>query len=131
MSVGRFGVALLLVLATSGCSAPAPSEGVAVGKSFNAAVSDSDWARACRYLAPETKAELEKSAGKGCSAALAEESPPEPGPLDGWSAFGTMAQLRFEEDTMFVARFKAGWKIMALECAPVPGHPYDCGLQGG
>jgi hypothetical protein len=129
--LGRIGAGLVLVLVTSGCGVPGTSGGVAVGKRFTAAVSASEWDRACSLLAPETTAELEKSAGKGCPAALAEESPPEPGPLVGWSAFGTMTQLRFEEDTMFVARFRSGWRVVALECAPVPGHPYDCGIEGG
>ena len=32
---------------------------------------------------------------------------------------------------MFLARFESDWKVMALECSPVSGHPYDCRLQGG
>jgi hypothetical protein len=94
-------------------------------------VSASDWTRACSLLAPQAKAELEKPAGKGCPAALADQRPPEPRPLDSSSAFGTMTQLRFADDTMFVARFESGWKVMALQCAPVPGHPCDCALKGG
>jgi hypothetical protein len=42
-----------------------------------------------------------------------------------------MTQVRFAQDTIFLARFQSGWKVMAAGCSPVPGHPYDCRLQGG
>ena len=123
--------ALLAVSVLSSCGSTAPSAGEGVGERFTSAVSASAWGRACAYLAPDTRANLEKSAGKACPAALEEESPPDAGPLDAASSFGTMTQLRYREDTIFLARFKSGWKVMALECSPVPGHPYDCRIQGG
>jgi hypothetical protein len=51
--------------------------------------------------------------------------------VDAFSTFGTMAQVRFSGDVMFVSEFGNGWKVMAAGCSPVPGHPYDCTLQGG
>jgi hypothetical protein len=56
---------------------------------------------------------------------------PAAGAVENTDAFGTMAQVRFAQDTMFLAEFKDGWKVMAAGCAPEPGHPYDCQLQGG
>jgi hypothetical protein len=66
-----------------------------------------------------------------CAAAILSEKLPDPGSVERSSVFGTMAQVTFRSDTMFVARFKSGWKVMAAGCKPVPGHPYDCKLQGG
>jgi hypothetical protein len=121
---------VLLLVASAGC-AVSTSPAASVAKSFYAAVADSDWTTACGYLAPETKAALEQSAGTACASALAEEDLADPGPVGKAETFGTMTQVRFAEDTVFLARFRSGWKVMALECAPVTGHPYDCRLEGG
>ena len=64
-------------------------------------------------------------------AQILEEEPPEPGPVERSSSFGTMAEIAYAADTMFLTEFPGGWKVMAAGCAPVPGHPYDCRLQGG
>jgi hypothetical protein len=102
-----------------------------VGDRFYRAVGRSDWNGACALLAPETKGELEQSAGKPCPAALADEALPDPGPARRSVEYGTMTQVRYQEDTVFLARFQSGWKVMAAGCSPVLGHPYDCRLQGG
>jgi hypothetical protein len=41
-----------------------------------------------------------------------------------------MAQVRFRQDTVFMAQFRDGWKVMAADCAPRPDKPYDCQIQG-
>jgi hypothetical protein len=122
--------ALVTVVVLSGCGDEVPSSGVRTAERFNAAVGASAWAQACSYLAPQTRAELQQSAGSACATALEEESPPDPGPLSAVASFGTMTQVQYREDTLFLARFKSGWKVMALECSSVPGHPYDCRIQG-
>jgi hypothetical protein len=43
---------------------------------------------------------------------------------------GTMAQVRFREDTVFMSEFRHGWKVMAADCKPRTGRPYDCQIQG-
>jgi len=127
--VARRWPASVLLLALSGCSSlQAPARDVA--DRFSAAVAASDWAAGCGLLAPQTKAELEKSAGTACPTALADEDLPDAGPLEELAGFGTMAQVRFAGDTVFVAQFPGGWKVMAAGCAPVSGHPYDCRLKG-
>jgi hypothetical protein len=123
------GAALATALVT-GCS-PSPAPSAAIGNRFYGAIGASDWAVACMLLAPDTKAELEQSAGKACAAALAEESLPDPGPAGRSVQYGTMTQVRYRQDTVFLARFPSGWKVMAAGCSPVAGHPYDCRLQGG
>jgi hypothetical protein len=113
-----------------GCAAP-PAPAAAVGDRFYRAVGGSDWNAACALLAPETRADLEQSAGSPCPAALRDEELPDPGPVVRSVEFGTMTQVRYRQDTVFLARFQSGWKVMAVACSPGPGHPYDCRLQGG
>jgi hypothetical protein len=127
----RAAVGFAVAAGLSACGSPGTPVGARIGAGFYAAVKAADWKAACGFLAPETQAELEKSAGRSCPAALAEEDLPDPGPQNGVSAFGTMTQVRFADDTLFLARFQSGWRVLAAGCAPVPGHPYDCRLQGG
>lgn len=123
-------VAAVAATALSGCGA-SPAPAAAVADRFYEAVDASDWSVACAYLAPETTDELEQSAGKPCPAALANEAPSDPGAMGRSVEYGTMTQVRYQNDTVFLARFQTGWKVMAAECSPVAGHPYTCRLQGG
>jgi hypothetical protein len=128
-------VLVLLGPLIAGCgseSATAPRE---AATSFARALSAQDGAAACRLLAPETKSQLEQAAGKQCPAAILEEDLPEADAVKDSSTFGTMAQVIFAGDVMFMAEFPSGWKVMAAGCSPAPGQqpgkPYDCQLQGG
>jgi hypothetical protein len=113
-----------------GCAASSvPPEDAA--EHFQRALTDADWSTACTLLAPRTRAELEKSAGKPCTAALEDEDLSDAGAVRDSRGFGTMAQVRFDRDTVFLADFASGWKVVAAGCAPVPAKPYDCALQGG
>jgi hypothetical protein len=122
-------VPLPAALLLTGCtSLQQPARTAATG--FYAAVSASQWGRACSYLAPQTRSELEQSAGSACPKALAEEKLSDPGPVRKLSGAGTMAQVRFRQDTVFMAEFRHGWRVMAADCKPRPGKPYDCQIQG-
>jgi hypothetical protein len=94
-------------------------------------VSNDPHSQACSLLAPATRAQLEQAAGTPCPAALAEEDLAVADGYEGIARFGTMAQVKFLGDTVFVTKFAQGWKVLAAGCAPVPGAPYDCRLQGG
>jgi hypothetical protein len=124
------GAAVATLVLTTGCGSEQPAA-TSVATKFAQALDDSDSTAACGYLAPETKSDLESSAGKPCPDALTEEDLPSAGPVTDARTFGTMAQVRFAADTLFLARFKSGWKVMAAGCSPQPGQPYDCELQGG
>ncbi|MCW2762892.1 MAG: hypothetical protein JWR85_3093 [Marmoricola sp.] len=120
----------IATLAT-GCGAGDERGPRAVASRFADALSSDDAAAACGLLAPETKSELEQSAGKKCAAAILAEDLPDAGTVAQLAAFGTMAQVSFVDDVMFLTEFRSGWKVMAAGCSPVPGRPYDCQLQGG
>lgn len=98
---------------------------------FERAVTAEDWAQACAHLAPATRDDLVSSAGKPCDEALAEETLPRPGRISATSVFGTTAQVRYDSETLFLARFDGSWRVVAAGCTPNRPRPYDCLLQGG
>jgi hypothetical protein len=119
-----------VVFSMTGCSTAAGAPET-VADDFYTALAASDWSGACALLAPQTRSELEQSAGTPCAEALAGEDLPDPGALGSSSRYGTMAQTRFSADTVFLGRFGDRWKVVAAGCAPVPGRPYDCRVEGG
>jgi hypothetical protein len=127
VSLAAAAATLSVTTACGASSSPART----VAREFVDALDASDTATACGFLAPKTRSELEKSTGKPCVVALGEEDLPTPGAVETTQEFGTMAQVRFTEDTLFLAEFRGGWKVMAAGCAPEDGQPYDCRIQGG
>jgi hypothetical protein len=86
-------------------------------------------AEACSLLAPAAVEELEDSSGQPCDEAILEEDLGAAGEPRGVQVFDTMAQVRFESDTVFLSRFDGKWLVVAAACVPQPGRPYDCGVQ--
>ena len=115
--------ALALVLA--GCAAP-PDQGAA--EQAGVAFAGQTGAAACDLLAPATRQGLEKDQGP-CAESLAKAHPGgaagavRRAEVDGHSAF-----VEFEHDTLFLALFDDGWKVVAAGCQPAtnPGEPYEC-----
>ena len=95
------------------------------------AVEAKDGTAACAVLAPDTVADLEQSAGKPCPEAVLDEDLPAPGSVTGTDVYGQWAQVRLSDDTMFLAVFPGGWRVVAAGCKPRKSRPYDCTLQGG
>ena len=128
-------LALLAVLVLSGCGGGLRSVDAAtdVATRFAAALSASEGERACGLLTPTTSAELEQSSGKPCASALLEEVDP-PTPTAQARVYGTAAIVTTAQGPVFLTRSSAGWRVVALGCAPVPSEPsgpYDCTVQGG
>ena len=124
---------IICVLALAGCS-PVGARGEAadsVAVKLMTAVDSKDGASACATLAPDTLAELEQSAGKPCAEAILDEDLPKPGPVTGTDVYGQWAQVRLSDDTLFLAVFPGGWRVVAAGCTPRGERPYDCTLQGG
>jgi hypothetical protein len=132
LRAGGSGIALLaLGLPLSACGDSGDAAAADVAEHFYEAVSGKDGAAACDLLTPSAREELEESSGKSCDAAVIEETRA-PGEADGAvEVFGTMAQVSFENDVVFLARLPDGWRVQAAGCSPSADGPYSCTVQGG
>jgi hypothetical protein len=87
-------------------------------------------------LARSTLSELEQSSGEPCEDAILDEAT-RPGVLKtnadaDIDVYGTMAQARYPKDTLFLTRFRSGWRVMAAGCeARTSVDGYDCTVKGG
>jgi hypothetical protein len=125
-------VVIALVTITLGLSACASSEqddAAAAADEFVAAVRDGDPDKACALLAPATVEELEQSTGGACADAVLEEAAVA-GERVGESTFGTMSQVRYADDVLFLSRFDGGWRVVAAGCRLRQDGPYSCGIEG-
>jgi hypothetical protein len=125
-------MAALAVGVLTSCGGTQDQAAAQAADTYAQALAQEDTAKACSVLAPSTRSELEKSTGKSCSDAVLDEAVSDVGSRLSVHASGTMAQVRFAQDTVFLTRFKSGWRVLAAACTPPdsPG-PYDCQLQGG
>jgi hypothetical protein len=123
----------LAVAALAGCAA-AGGRGSAAGDVATrllTAVQAKDGGAACALLAPDTASEVEQSGGKPCAEAILDEDLPGPGAVTGTAVYGQWAQVRVGADTVFLAVFPGGWRVVAAGCKPRGDRPYDCEVQGG
>jgi len=138
--------AVVALLSLSACAGGEANRAAGVAAEFHAAVSSDEGAGACALLAPETRSELEQSAQQACDRAVLAESIPDVGAVADSRQFGGKAQIRFAgtrgggsggagrapiADTVFLAEFPDGWKVVAAACAPRERLPYDCQVEGG
>jgi hypothetical protein len=122
---------LLAATALTGCGS-GPADGPrAAARAFGRAWTTQDGSTVCRLLAPETRAEVAQSAKQPCPQAVLDEDVPGAGELERTRVWGQQAQVRTTRDTLFLAEFTAGWRVVAAGCRRHPGKPYDCQLQGG
>jgi hypothetical protein len=122
-----------LLLTVTGCASAGDRGDAAadVATRLLTAVAAGDGASACATLAPETLAELEQSADKSCAEAIGDEDLPEPGSVAGADVYGQWAQVRLTGDTVFLAAFPGGWRVVAAGCTPQDGgRPYKCVVEG-
>jgi hypothetical protein len=122
-------IAIAAVVLMAGCSAGVPQqEAAAVAQRFASAAPE----EACRMLAPETLAHLERRSGVGCGRALAELGSTTGGSVLQVEVAGQSAQVRLESQVLFLARFPQGWLVTAAGCKksdPDPAVPYECGVE--
>ncbi|RLK23872.1 hypothetical protein DER29_1757 [Micromonospora sp. M71_S20] len=125
--------AALTVMTVAGCGAVTDraDAAAAVTTRMLDAVAGRDGTAACAVLAPDTVAELEQSADKPCAEAILAEDLPEPGAVVATDVYGQRAQVRLDGDTVFLAVFPGGWRVVAAGCTARGDKPYDCVLQGG
>jgi hypothetical protein len=125
------GVAALLVL--GGCGSQRQASALSATRQFYTALARGDGAAACARLAPDTRHELEQSAhGQDCAQAIVGERLPDPGPVRSVAVYGDQALMRLSGDSVFLAAFSAGWRVVAAGCrSRGEDRPYDCLLAGG
>ncbi|KAF4407628.1 MULTISPECIES: hypothetical protein [Streptomyces] len=127
------GCAAAAVLTITGCGSlderrTAASE---AALAFEEALRTGDGAAACEALAPGTRDELVKSSGALCPRAVLEEELSPAGTVRRVDVHGRQARVRLAGDTLFLAGFDDGWKVVAAGCEPRPEQPYDCTVKGG
>ncbi|MFI5890001.1 hypothetical protein ACIA5D_07750 [Actinoplanes sp. NPDC051513] len=122
-----FLVPLLLV---AGCGAVGGREQAASATALRLldAVAAGDGAGACAVLAPDTASEVSES---DCPSAILGENLPAPGTVVEADVYGQWAQVRLTGDTVFLAVFPGGWRVVAAGCAAQGDRPYDCAVSGG
>jgi hypothetical protein len=121
---------LFLVLLIAGCGESEDTAVEAVADKLLEATSAGDGEAACEVLSPHTRDELEQSSGKSCERAILEESIGRGRTVREAQVFETMAQVRFDDETVFLSRFDSGWLVVATACTPRPEGPYDCSVSG-
>ena len=119
----------LTVVCLSGCGSTEQDRARAAADDFVTAVHDGDGDAACAVLAPATFEELEQSSGSTCAGAVIEDAV-DAGPQAGSNTFGSMSQVRYANDVVFLAEFDDGWRVVAAACTPRIDGPYDCAIQG-
>jgi hypothetical protein len=126
-------VASALLVTVAGCASVGDRETAASAAAVRllTAVQSKDGQTACAVLAPDTTAEIVQSAGHACPQAILDEDLPTPGVVASAVVYGQWAQVRMSTDTVFLAVFPGGWRVVAAGCTPRGERPYDCVVQGG
>ena len=129
--VGTGAALALLTGVVTGCGQVHDDAVRRTATAFYAAHAAGEGTAACDALAPRTRSELEKSAGKPCPTAVLEEDVPAVSDPTDVRVFGTQAEVTWDGETTFLARFRGGWKVMAAACMKQESRPYDCRVSGG
>jgi hypothetical protein len=121
---------LVLGLVLAGCGDTEDSAVETVAGDLLEATSRGDGQAACEMLSPHTRDELEQSSGKPCERAILEESIGRGGAVRDAQVFETMAEVKYDDEIVFLSRFDSGWLVVATACTPRPDGPYDCSVSG-
>ncbi len=119
------GIVALLLLA--GCSSD-----VAARDASAAAVAfvRAEPAGACELLAPDTRERVAEKAD--CAQALAKLGLPSASVVRQVEVAGESAQVRLDDQVVFLAHFPDGWRVTAAGCVrddPDPSVPYTCEVE--
>ena len=83
----------------------------------------------CDLLAPSTLASLVQEESSSCEEAIA-DVPIGSGDVTSVEVWGEEAQAELADDTLFLTRTSAGWRVMAAACTSQgPNEPYECQLE--
>ncbi|MDO9496398.1 MAG: hypothetical protein Q7J48_11905 [Nocardioides sp.] len=122
---------LAAVLLVSACGSPAGDDAERKASSLRGAIARDDGAAACAVLSARTLSELEQSSDKPCAQAILEETLPTGGAVSQVRVFGSMAQVRYDDETVFLSRYGGGWRVSAAGCTESASGIYDCVIKGG
>jgi len=114
----------------SGCSSGNEDAATHTAERLHATLQEEDGAAACDLLSDEVQERLAES-GDSCETAVMEAGIPDTGRVVEVKVYGTAAQVRYDDDVVFLGDFPDGWKVTAAGCSPKAGAPYDCQVQGG
>ncbi|MCF2533425.1 hypothetical protein [Yinghuangia soli] len=130
----RTAVLTAALLAVAGCASLSERQGdaAAAAVGFRRALHDGDTAAACEGLAPATREEVAQAGKAECAQALGEqELPAAGGSASRTNVQGNQARVVFADDTVFLARFPGGWRVVAAGCQEQPHErPYRCDIKG-
>lgn len=124
-------VVLVVLVSLSGCSSGNDKAARRAAENLHASLRAGDGAAACDVLSDEVQKEIAQSQGTSCESAVMEPDIPDSGRILDVKVYGTAAQVRYDEDVVFLGEFEDGWKVTAAGCSRQAGAPYDCELQGG
>ncbi|MCW2839359.1 MAG: hypothetical protein JWR55_842 [Aeromicrobium sp.] len=123
-------VSLVLAALAAGCSSSRDAAVEEVTTDFRSAVSSEDAEAACRLLAEPVRYELELSSGSTCEVELLDVRLPAAGDIQEVAVSGTAAQVRYQDDVIFLGEFGDGWRVTAAGCLSRADGPYDCQVGG-
>jgi acetyl-CoA acetyltransferase len=120
---------LAALMLASGCSSTHESEVEQVTEQLHAALRVEDGAAACTLLSEDAQEELQES-GDSCEVAVLEAGLSPDGRVEKVSVYDTSAQVRYDDDVVFLSDFPEGWKVIAAGCTRQADAPYDCSVDG-
>jgi hypothetical protein len=119
-----------VLLLLTGCASTHEADVEQVAERLHAALRAEDGAAACELLSKDAQEELQES-GDSCEVAVLEAGLSPDGRVEKVSAYGTSAQVRYDDDVVFLADFPEGWRVIGAGCEKQADAPYDCKVQGG
>jgi|SRR5215218_315713 len=100
-----------------------------VERAANGFATAPDPAARCDLLSPNTLAALVEEESSACEEAIG-SLPIGSGDVLSVEVWGEEAQAKLADDTLFLTRTSAGWRVMAAACTSQGANePYDCQLE--
>lgn len=124
--------AAMLAASLTGCGVADEDGPRRVTTDFHQALRDGNGRAACAVLAEATRKKLEQEEHKPCGAAVLDEHLAHPDGDAEVAVFGSMAEVSVGRETVFLSRYRDGWRVVAAGCPPTTGDvPHDCKVEAG